>query len=81
MIFFSGSAEIQNGRHGSTSIFLWAQKLEKIKGGIYSIFTITSPMLWRCAGDFLKVLGLLKFKMAAMDEIHNFLWSQNLKSE
>ena len=36
----------------STSVFLWAQKLEKIKGGIYSIFTITSPMLWRCAGDF-----------------------------
>ena len=26
--FFKGFAEIQNGRHGSTSIFLWAQKLK-----------------------------------------------------
>ena len=77
-VFFKGFAEIQNGRHGSTSVFLWAQKLEKIKGGIYSIFTITSSMLWRCAGYFFKVL--LKFIMTAVDKINNLLWSQKLKN-
>ena len=48
---------------------------QKINGGNYSNFTITFPTIWRCAGDFFKVLR--KFKMAAMDELHNFL----LKSE
>ena len=42
-----------------------------------SHFTITLPTIWICAGDFCKVL--LEFKMAAMDELHNFLWSQKLK--
>ena len=28
--FFQGSTEIQNDRHGSTFIFLWAQKLKKL---------------------------------------------------
>ena len=48
----------------------------------YSNFTITFPTIWRCAGDFFKIL--LKFKMAARDQL-NF-WRgreklQNLKSE
>ena len=41
-------------------------------------FTITSPMIYRCASDFFKVL--LKFKMAAMDELHIFLLVQKLKN-
>ena len=32
----------------------------------YLNFTITFPTIWRCAGDFFKIL--LKFKMAVMDE-------------
>ena len=35
--FFEGFAEIQNGRHGSTSIFLWAQKLKKLKAEVIQI--------------------------------------------
>ena len=38
--FFQSFAEIQNGRHGSTSNFLLAQKL-KVKN--YSNFTVTYP--------------------------------------
>ena len=53
-------------------------KTPKIEGRNYSNFTITFPTICRCAGDFLKVL--LKFEMAAMDELHNFLWSQKLKN-
>ena len=34
-------------------------------------------MIWRCAGDFFKVL--MKFKIASMDKVHNFLWAQKLK--
>ena len=34
----------------------------------------TLPTIWRCASDFLKVS--LKFKMAAMDKLHIFLWAQ-----
>ena len=48
---FQGFTEIQNGRHGSTSIFLWAQKL---KHRNYSHFTITFPTIWRCGSDFLR---------------------------
>ena len=35
--------------------------------------------MWRCAGDWIEVL--LKFKMAVMNELHNFFCSQKLKSE
>ena len=61
---------------GQLQFFLWSQKF---KVGYYSNFTITFPTIWRCAADFLKVL--LKFKMAAMDKLHNFLWAQKLKIE
>ena len=73
--FFKGFAKIQNGRHRSTTIFLWAQKLKNLN---YSNFAITFPTIWGCAGDFSKVL--LKFKMAAMDELHFFLWAQKFKN-
>ena len=36
----------------------------------YSNFTKTFPMIWRCAGDFFKVL--LKFKMAATNQFEFF---------
>ena len=54
-----------------------AQKLKNFVK-IYSNFTIKFPMIWKCAGDFFKVL--LTFKMADMDELHNFLWAQKLKN-
>ena len=71
---FQCFTEIQNGRHGSTSIFLWAQKLKKIV--IFWNFNITFLAIWGCAGDFSKFL--LNFKMAAFDELHIFLWAQKL---
>ena len=45
---------------------------------IIQILQTAFPTKWRCACDFLKVL--LKFKMAAMHELHNFLWAQKLKN-
>ena len=58
--------------------FFGGAKTKKIKGGNYSNFTITFNTLGRCAGDFFMVL--LKFKMAAIDDLHNFLWSQKFKN-
>ena len=60
---------------GLPQIFLWAQKLTVRN---YTKFTITFPTIWRCAGDFFKVL--LNFKMAAMDKHRIFLWAQKLKN-
>ena len=37
-VIFQSSTEIQNGHHGSTSIFLWAQKLKKISLVIFLKF-------------------------------------------
>ena len=51
---------------GNSKIFVGAKTL-KLKVRNYSNFTITFPMIWRCAGDFFKVLP--KFKMAATDQI------------
>ena len=77
-MIFQGFAKIQNGRHGSTLIFLWVQKIKNLKVRNYSNFTITIPAIWRCAGDFFRVLK--KFKMDTMDEFHYFLWPQKLKN-
>ena len=41
--FFQGFAEIQNGRHRSTSVFLWTQKLKKLKSEIIQISQSHSP--------------------------------------
>ena len=40
---------------------------------------MTFPSIWRCAGDFFKVL--LKLKMTAMNELHNFCSRKNSKIE
>ena len=58
--------------------FLWAQKLLNLVRN-YSNFTISFPTIWRCAGDFLNVL--LKFKMAATDQLQLFCGCKNLLSE
>ena len=39
---FHGFTEIQNGRQGTTSIFLWAQKLKKL---VWSIFFLNVNMI------------------------------------
>ena len=57
--------------------FLRSQKRKNLVVN-YSNFTITFPTIWRCACDFFTVLW--KLKMAAMHELHNFLWTK-LKSE
>ena len=57
-------------------MFVGAKTL-KLKVRNYSNFTITFPNIWRCAGDFFKVL--LKFKMAATDQLHFFLLARKLK--
>ena len=80
--FFRDATKIQNSRQMSTLNFFVGAKTLKLKVRNYSNFTITFPMIWRCAGDFFKVL--LIFKMAATDQLWFFLWAQklqNLKSE
>ena len=62
---------------GNTSMCRWFSQLPIFCGRKnlvrnYSNFTIIFPTIWRCTGDYFKVF--LKFKMAAMDELHNFLW-------
>ena len=52
-------------------------KTKKLKVRNYSNFTITFPTIWRCAGDIFKVL--LKFKMAATDQLQFFGGVQKLK--
>ena len=58
--------------------FFMGAKTTKLKKKNYTNFTITFLTIWRCASDFFKVL--LKFKMAAMDKLHIFLWAQKLKN-
>ena len=63
----SDATKIQNGRQRSTlNVFVGAKTL-KLEVRNYSNCTITFPMIWRCAGDFFKVL--LEFKMAATDQL------------
>ena len=56
-------------------ILAWASPF-KVRN--YSNFTITFPMIWRCAGDFFKVV--LKFKMAATDQLKFFRGRRNSKN-
>ena len=65
--FLKSLTEIQNGRHGSISIFLWAQKLKKLVWSIFSNFYITFLVTRGCVSDFLKML--LKFIMAATRQL------------
>ena len=65
--FFRDATKIQNGLQRSTRKKFVGAKTLKPKFSNYSNFTITFHMIWRCAGDFFKVL--LKFKMAATDQL------------
>ena len=51
---------------------MWMQKL-KLKVRNYSNFTITFSTIWRCAGEFFKLL--LKFKKAATDQLQFIFFS------
>ena len=51
-------------------------KTKKLQVRNYLNFAITPPTLWRCAGDFVKVLK--KFKMAATDQLQSFVGAKNL---
>ena len=72
--FFKDATKIQNGRQRSTPNFFVGTKTPKLKVGNYLNFTITFPIMWRCGSDFFEILP--KFKMAAMDKFHIFLWAQ-----
>ena len=77
-LIFKDATKIQNGRQRSTSKKIVGAKTLKLKVRNYSNFAITFPTILRCAGDFFKVL--LKFKMAATNQLHNFLWAQKRKN-
>ena len=53
-------------------------KTLKLKVRNYSNFTITYPTIWRCAGEFFKVL--LKFKMAATDQLQFLVGAETQKN-
>ena len=62
---------------GQLQKILWAQKLKNLEVRNYSNLAITFPTTWRCAGDIFK--ALLKFKMAAMDQLQFFGGCKNSK--
>ena len=68
--FFRDATKIQNGRQRSALKNFVGAKTLKLRVRNYSNFTITFPMIWRCTGDFFKVL--LEFKMAATDQLEFF---------
>ena len=75
--FFKDITEMQNGRQKSTLNFFVGAKTFKLNVRNYSNFGVTFPTIWRCAGDFFKVL--LKFKMSTTDQQSIFLKLQKLK--
>ena len=74
--FFKDATKIQNGRQTSTPIFFVGAKTQ-LKVRNYSNFTTVSH--FPRYGD-VQVIFLRKFKMAAMDKLHIFLWEQKLKN-
>ena len=68
------NVKIQNGRRRAIP-----KKFVSVKTQKLFKFTITFLTLWRCAGDFFKVL--LKFKMATMNQLYIFLWPKYSKIE
>ena len=70
VLLFKDATKIQNDPQRSTPILFVGAKTLNLKVGHYSNFTIRS---------FFE--ALLKFKMAAMDKLHHFLWAQKLKIE
>ena len=76
--YFQGFTKIQNGRHGPTSIFGWAQKLKKLVWSIFLNFNITFLATCGCAIDCLKMLP--KFRMVARSQLQkNFVGAKTLK--
>ena len=71
---FKGATEIQNGRQRSTPKQIVGAKTLKPKVRNYSF-----PTIWKCAGDFFKVLR--KFKMAATDQVQFFVGAKTQKNE
>ena len=67
---FKDATKIQNGRQKSIPKFFEGAIFLKLKVRNYPNFTITFHTIWRCGGDFSKVL--LKFKMAATDQLQFF---------
>ena len=57
--------------------FFVGAKTQKLKVRNYSNFAITFPTIWRCAGEFFKILQ--KFKMAATDQLHFFVGAKTQK--
>ena len=72
--FFRDATKIQNGRQRSSLKFFVGAKTLKLIVRNDSNFTITFPIIWRCASDFFKVL--LKFKMAATDQLYSNSFGQ-----
>ena len=72
------AAKIQNSRHRSTPKNFLGAKTLKLEVRNYSNFTITFLTIWRCARDIFKVL--LKFKMAATDQLPFFNGWENSKN-
>ena len=70
-VIFQDATKIQNGGQRSTPIFFVGAKTLKLKVGNYSYSTTAFPTICRCAGDFFKVL--LKFEIAAADQVHFFV--------
>ena len=64
---FRDATKIQNGGQRSVPKKIVGAKTLKLEVRNYLNFTITFPMIWRCAGDFFKVL--VKFKMATTDKL------------
>ena len=65
--FFKDATKIQNGRHRSTPNLFVGAKTLKFNVRNSSNSSIMFPTIWKCPGDFFKVL--LKFKMADTDQL------------
>ena len=78
--FFKDATKIQNGRQKSKfpKFFVGAKTLKLIVRN-YANFTITFPTIWRCAGDFFKVL--LKLKLAATKQFNFFCGRKNSQTQ
>ena len=76
-MIFKDATKIQNGRQSPTPKNVVGAKTRKLKVRNYSNFTITFSTIWS-TGDFFNVL--LKFKMAATDQLQFFRGRKNSKN-
>ena len=63
---------------GQLQTFCGRENKKKLSEIIQILQDFTFPTICTCAGDFFKTV--LKFKMAALNEPHNFLLVQKLKN-